>query len=236
MSLLWNRVSNEGMSYSETQSPFIFKYLTMYFIYTLNLVSIFLNHLTLARILITSSWVIVMINFGRWANELLRFRILSIGNSIMTSFNMMLKNLSYLNHYRRNSTTWNRLQGENMSACADSRLLLLVIYGFVTIYSVYILWPFHFSIIICLVSILCCYFCICLISLTTEPKLFKAWLSVQCLNLSSYRQWSRLSVSMGMCPLGYNIMIYIWYNFTIKLEKTICFHYFRVFTGFPIFS
>lgn len=185
MSLLQNRVSNEGMSYSETHAPFIFKYLTMYFIYTLNLVSIFLNHLTLARILITSNWVIVMINFGRWTNELLRFRILSIGNSIVISFNMMLKNLSYLNHCRRNSqpsTTWKQLQG----ACADSRLLLLVIGGFATIYSVYILLPFHFS-IICLVSIFCCYFCICLISLTTEPKLFKAWLSVQCLNLSSYR-------------------------------------------------
>lgn len=196
--------------------------ISLYFIYILNLVSIFLNCLTLARILITSNWVIAMINFGRWANELLRFRILSIGNSITISFNTMLKNLSNLNHYRRNpqpSTMWNQLQGENMSACADSQLLLLVICGFVTVYSVYILLPFHFSIIICLVSIWCCYFCICLISLTTEPKLFKASLSVHCLNLSSYRQWSMLSVSLGTCPLGHDIMIYVWYGFTNKTGK-----------------
>ena len=98
-------------------------------------------------------------------------------------------------------------------------VLLLVMCGFVIVYSIYILLPFHFSIIICLVSILRCYFCICLISLTTEPKCFKVWLSVSCLNLSSYRQWSRLSVSMDMCPLGYDIMIYVWYSFTNKTGK-----------------
>lgn len=127
MSLLWNGVRNKGMSCSETFAPFIFKYITLYLICILNLISIFLNRLTLARILITSNWVIAVINFGRWTNELLQFRILSIGNSIMISFNTMRKTLSYLNHCRRNSqpsTMWNWLQGENMSTPADSGLLL----------------------------------------------------------------------------------------------------------------